>query len=59
VDAIDRMVGDLLDDAAKIRFGIAAVQLGGLDQAVDSGGALTTGVGSGEGPVAAPDVNGG
>ena len=39
VDAVDRVVGDAGQDVAQIGLGIEAVELGGLDQGVDGGGA--------------------
>ena len=41
-DAIDRVIGDALDDVAQVRFGIHAVELGRSDQTIDRRGTLAT-----------------
>jgi len=51
-DAGDRMpVGNAGEHVAQPGFGIDAVELGGLDQRVDRGGALAALVRAGEGPI--------
>ena len=42
------MVGDAGEDIAQVSFRVEAVQLGCADQAVESGGTFTAGVGSRE-----------
>lgn len=57
LDAIDRMLGDTLDHIAQVRLGIDAVELGRTDQAVDRGGTLAAGIGTGEQVILAPECN--
>lgn len=52
--AVDRVVGDAVEHVAQIRLGVQAAELGGPDQVVDPRGALATGIGSGERPIAPP-----
>lgn len=47
------MVGDALKHEAQIRLGIEAIELGGFEQRVERGGALTAGVGAGDDDFAA------
>ena len=47
-DAIDGVVGDAGKYVAEPGFWIEAVELGGLDQGIDGGGAITAGVGPGK-----------
>jgi len=47
-DAINGVVGDAGEDVAQVSFRVEADQLGRADQAVESGGTLTAGVGAGE-----------
>jgi hypothetical protein len=56
-EAVHRMVGDALDDAAQIRLGVEPVPLRRLDQAGDRRGPLAAGLGAGEAPVATTDRN--
>src|SRR5258708_1681950 len=42
------MIGDVGQHVSEIRFGIATVEFGAADQAVDCGGSLAAGVGAGE-----------
>ena len=57
-DAPGRIFGDASDDLAQVRLGIEAVKLSGLDQRIHQGRALTTGIGTGEGPVVRPTAIG-
>ena len=43
------MIGDAGEDVAEVGLGIDVVELGGLDQGVDGGGALATFVETGKG----------
>jgi hypothetical protein len=47
-DAVDGVVGDAGEHVAEVGFGIEAVELGGLDQGIEGGGAFAAGVGAGE-----------
>src|SRR5262245_32107598 len=47
-DAIDRVIGDVLDDVAQVGFRIHTVELGRSDQAVDRGSTSTAGIGTTE-----------
>lgn len=51
VNSVDRMIGDAGEDIAKIGFRIEAVELRGLDERQNGGGALAVLVRSGEQPV--------
>ena len=51
--AVVRVVGDALKHEAQIRLGIEAIELGGFEQRVERGGALTAGVGAGDDDFAA------
>ena len=53
IDAPGRMAGEAGENIAEPGCGIDAVELGGLDQRVDGGGALAAGVGAGKQPVLA------
>jgi hypothetical protein len=55
VDLTLGMVGDAVDGVAQPGFGIDLVELGGLDEAVDGGGAVAALIGAGEQPVLAAD----
>ena len=48
LDAIDRVIGDMLADVAKIRLRIHAVELGCSDQVVSRSGTLASGIGAAE-----------
>src|SRR4029077_8842584 len=50
VETSDRMVGDAGEDIGQPGLRIDVVELGGHDQAVQEGGALTASVGAGEQP---------
>jgi hypothetical protein len=54
-DAFGRIVGQSCEHVGEPGLRIDAVELGGLDQRVDGGGALAALVGAGEGPVGASD----
>lgn len=56
-DAVDLVVGDAGEDVAQIGFGIHVVELGGLDERIDGGGAFATGIRSGEEIVLATERN--
>jgi len=45
-DAVDLVIGNAGEDVAQIGFGVEVVELGGFDEGVDGGGALTAGIGS-------------
>ena len=47
-DAIERVVGDAGEHVAEVGFWIEAVELGGLDQGIEGGGAIAAGVGPGK-----------
>jgi hypothetical protein len=49
------VIGDAGEDVAKIVLGVEAVELGGLDEGEDSGGAVTALVRPGEEPVLAAE----
>jgi len=51
--AVVRVVGDALKHEAQIRLGIEAIELGGFEQRVERGGALTAGVCAGDDDFAA------
>ena len=44
LDSVDGMVGDALQDLAKISFRVEAVQFGRADQTVDGGSPFPTGI---------------
>src|ERR1039458_9955930 len=56
-DAVDGVLGNAREHVAQIGFGIESVELGRADEAVDGGGALAAGVGSGEEVVLATDCD--
>jgi hypothetical protein len=45
------MICDDAEHVAQVGFGVDSVERAGFDQAVDRGGSLSAGVGSGEQPV--------
>jgi hypothetical protein len=45
-DPVDGVVGDAAEEIAQIGLGIEAVQLGGLDEGVDSRGPFAAGIGA-------------
>ena len=47
-DAIDRMLGDTLENIAQVGFRIELIELGRTDERVDNGRALTAAVSTGE-----------
>ena len=49
------MVADAAEHVGQPGFGIDVVELGGGDQGVHSGGALTTPIGAAEGPIFSSD----
>jgi len=48
VDLIDWVLADMLEDVTQIRFRVQAIQLCRTDQTIESGSALTTGIGTSE-----------
>jgi hypothetical protein len=54
VDAGDRLVGDAREHLAEKRFGIAPVEFGAAEQAVECRGALTADIATREEEVLAP-----
>ena len=54
VDALGRVGSEAREDVAEPSLGVDAVELGGLGQRVDGGGALATVIGAGEQPILAP-----
>ena len=48
MDAIDRVIGDLFEHAAEIKFRIKPIELGCSQQGIDGGCTLATGIGSTE-----------
>ena len=48
VDAVDRMIGDALQDMSQIEFRIKAVELRGAEQGVDSSRAFASSIRAGE-----------
>lgn len=55
MDALGRMVLQVRQHVSEPGQGICVIELGGVDQGVDGGGAPAALVGAGEGPVAAAD----
>src|SRR5262249_40109404 len=56
-DAPHRMIGKAGEDIGEPSLRVDAVELGGLDQRVDGGGAAGAFVGAGKGPVVSSDGN--
>ena len=58
MDAIDWVIGDLFQDAAKIEFWVEAVKLGRAEQRIDRSSTLPTGIRSAEQEVLPPQSYG-